>query len=253
MEKSNIKHDNFKLLLESYFAWRKVIDKMDHIFINKLAILRSKHADLNETIPCLLKGYHLAIEHKLMSPEIDQSLLDDIHNIANLQDETESLFKVLDAVHSFCDKLLDPYMVKPLSAKHCIDKALDMYEFKNNERQLINFKGGSDFNLSIPGFFLNAALIQLLNFALNIFKESPQKKIEIYLSNQNISHAIHFIIACPEIQAQYNHFFENSLSVFPDKIMPGINFCRLAFLSAGGNMTYQAAEGKELEFVISLP
>ena len=252
----NQKHPIFKdgALDEYSEAWRRVIDKIDHIFVNKLALLRSKNNDIHKILPKLLEGYRLAIEHKLILSESEQLLDEDLCNAFDLKSEIEPWFNTLDAVHAFCEELFNIDTSNRLqSAKNYIDKMLNTYEFKSGERDLIRFNGDLDFNFSFSEFFLNAALTEFFKFTFNRFKASQQKKIEIYFSCEDGRNAIHFNLVCPEVAQNYQHFFENSLSTINNRLVPGINFCRLALLKGGGDICYSATEGQKLAFLIVFP
>ena len=101
-------------------CWLQLIDKISHIFINKLAVLRKKHTFLIKVIPSLLKGYHLAIEHKLMESEIPEPLLENIHTIINLEQEIVPVFNVLDAVGSFCGQLSTNNANQSFPIRNCV-------------------------------------------------------------------------------------------------------------------------------------
>ena len=185
MTKDYLTH-NSKALHESTLSWKKVIDKIDHIFINKLALLRSKNDNLNKVIPDLLKGYHLALEHKLLESNPNQALLDELGKDTDLKSQIEPMFQTLDAVHIFCAELLNTQTTnKTLSAKKCVNNILHSYKFNHGEDSIIHFKSNFDFNFSFSAFFINAAILEFIRFTFKIFKESTQKKIEIYFSNQD--------------------------------------------------------------------
>lgn len=233
-------------------CWLQLIDKISHIFINKLAVLRKKHAFLHKVIPSLLKGYHLAIEHKLMEPEIPKPLLENIHTIINLEEEIVPVFNVLDVVGSFCSQLSINNTHQAFSIRNCVTETLSSCEFKKNDRNYFQLNEDTDFDCSIPEFFIKMTLITLLNFAFSNFRDLSEKAVHIWFENHNNSGTLHFKIISKDTQKNYDHWFQNSLDISFDKLIPGINLCRLALLQHNGNITYQVTPGQSLEIIMAI-
>lgn len=234
-------------------CWLQLIDKVSHIFINKLAVLRKKHTFLHKVIPSLLKGYHLAIAHKLMEPEIPEPLLENIHTIINLEEEIVPVFNMLDAVGSFCSQLSANNTNQSFSIRNCVTETLSTYEFKKNDLNCVQLNEIADFDFSIPEFFIKMTLITLLNFSFGNFKDLSEKTVHIWLENYNNNGALHFKIISKDAQKNYDHWFQNSLDISVDRVSPGINLCRLALLQHSGDITYQVTPGQSLEIIITMP
>lgn len=253
---SYMKLNNFSdsnLLQKTSTCWLQLIDRVFHIFINKLAVLRKKHLFLHKIIPSLLKGYHLAIEHKLMEPEISKPLLANINTIINLEEEVVPAFRTLDAVSSFCSQLSSNKPYQSLSIKNCVIDTLSIYEFKNNDRNCVQLNEDTDFNCSIPECFIKTTLTTLLNFSFANFKNLPENSVHIWFENHTNKDALHFKIISKNSQENWDYCFQNSLDVCTDKVNPGINLCRLALLQHNSDLTYQATPGQSLEIIITMP
>lgn len=239
--------------LDSAKSWRKIIDKVFHVFGSKLLGLTSIDILLKKTLPSLLKGYKLAVEHKLINDEIHPKLLESISQ-ANIEACVHPMLETIDNVLSMCKALSNPdKVVTDFSAKQLIENNVSAFEFKDGARNLIEFNMTHDFNIHLPDMFLNALFSQLLYFSHNNFKKSVEK-ISIYFSKQNnTQNTIHFKITSSETKSNYNHFLNNTLTQIQEKFVPGIEFCRLALLYAGGNIIYDIKEGESIEFIILLP
>lgn len=240
--------------LESAKSWRHLISTIFHLFGNKLLSISSVNRLLNSTLPDLLKGYNLAIEHKLMEPSIHPKLLESISTQANMDDSINPMLQIMDEVLSMCKSLCNIQNVNnALSVKTLIENICDNFEFKNNTRELIELNTSNDFDISCPVIFLNATLIQLLNFAQNNFKD-PKRIISIYLSKKNTNlNSIHFKITSSETESNYDSFLQNTLIECSGKFIPGFEFCRLAIFYAGGNILWEVKERNYIEFIISIP
>ncbi len=251
MNPINSSDSNF--LQKSFACWQQLIDKISHIFVNKLAVLRKKHIFLHKIIPSLLKGYYLAIEHKLMEPEIPGPLLENIHTIINLEEEIVPVFNVLDSVGSFCSQLSINNTHQSFSIINCVTETLSTYEFKNNDRNCVQLNEDTDFDCPMPVFFIKTTLTTLLNFAFDNFKDFLEKSVHIWLENHNNIGALHFKIISKKAQKNYDHWLQNSLDVCADKVSPGINLCRLALLQHNSDISYRATSDQSLEIIITMP
>lgn len=240
------------LLQKSLVCWLYLIDKMSHFFINKLATLKKKHIFLHRVMPSLIKSYHLAIEHKLMEPEIPEPLLENINTIINLEEEFAPALKVVDLVSSFCSQLSQNNINSSISMKKIVTEILSTYEFKNNDRNCIQFNENNDFDCLVPEFFIKTTLTTLLRFIFSHFKELTENSFSIRIDNRDDKHSLHIKIISKDTEGNYDHWFQNSLNVSPGEVSSGINLCRLGLLYYNGDITYQATTGQSLEIIISI-
>lgn len=243
---------NSDLLQKTLICWLKLMNKMSHFFINKLAILKKKHIFLRRIMPSLLKSYHLAIEHKLMEPEIPQPLLENINTIINLEEEFAPAFKVVDLVTSFCSQLSQNNINSSFSMKKIVTEILSTYQFKNNDRNSIQFNENNDFDCFVPEFFIKTTLTTLLRFTFSHFKELTENSVSIRIDSRDDKHSLHIKIISKDTEGNYDHWFQNSLDVSPGEVGSGLNLCRLGLLYYNGDITYQATTGQSLEIIISL-
>ena len=247
------KHSNQSYLLDSAKSWQNIIDKVFHLYGTKLLGITSTNILLKKTLPNLLKGYELAVQHNLMKDEIHPQLLESLSK-SNIEASINPMLETMDCVLSMCKALSNPDKdAQDLYAKQLIENNLNAFEFKGNTRSLIEFNSNQDFNVHMQELFLNATLWQLLSFAQDSIK-NPEKKISIYFSKQNdTENAIHFKMVSSDIQKNYTQFLNNTLTKTHEKFVPGIEFCRLALLHSGGNIIYEVKEAESIEFIIVLP
>jgi hypothetical protein len=244
---------NQSYLLDSAKSWQRIIDKVFHLFGTKLLGITSTDILLKKTLPNLLKGYELAVQHNLMKDEIHPQLLESLSK-SNIEASINPMLETMDSVLSMCKTLSNPDKnAQDLSAKQLIENNLSAFEFKDDTRSLIEFDSNHDFNIHMQELFLNTTLWQLFSFAQDSIK-NPEKKINIHFSKQNdTENAIHLKIISSDVQKNYTQFLNNTLTKTHEKFVPGIEFCRLALLHNGGNIIYEVKEAESIEFVIILP
>lgn len=236
--------------------WQKIVEQIFHIFVNKVAVLRKKQKFLQRMVPSLVKGYHLAVEHKLMAPEIDQRYLDDLDNILNLAKETEPLAQTINSTLSLLNQLVREN-VTPFSVCACINKVLHTYPLTKSERLLIEFNETEDFALILPEVFLSSLIIELIYFAFHTTRTAYDpvniQSILITLSRDKHQKTICIETITLEENVNYNHLLNKSLTVSEEKITPGINFCCLGILSMGGEIIFNSDKKQSMKTIIRFP
>ena len=249
------KLDSLQKIHDSTHVWENILDKIEHIAVNKLAIIRSINRSTQEALPVLLKAYQVAFEHKLIKDELNFE--NEKQNLAPENTDMEpiigSVFQLFDAIYSFRKKLVDKNKsYKTLSASGVIENVLKCYNFKYGDQNLVSFNNKDDFNISFPELFLTSIIQETLDFIFDSPNKSDERKIEIYFSKKKEMNSIHIKMSLHEAINYVDRFFNNSLTIKDQIIRPGMNFCRLALLNAGGDITYHT-EVNYLEIVILTP
>jgi K+-sensing histidine kinase KdpD len=236
-------------------TWSDLISNVSHFFINKIALFQLRQRGLSEIIPILLEGYLRAVDHTLIEAKIPQKKLEYLKNQISTEDELIAIMRILDANSQFCNYLwTNEHNNEHYSAISCVDQLLASYPFKENEKQLITLQREGNFNITISPLFVNAMLFQLLNTALHLIDKSSNAHIDIYISEETDVHALHFRITTSTISmSAYDHLFEQFLDSNVSSTLPGLGFCRLALLHAGGNISYEIHEGSGITFSMIFP
>ena len=246
------KSDDLKKIHDATRSFEKIFDKIEHVSINKLSTMRSINQTIEDILPVLLKAYQLALEKKIIEGEID-FIEEKLNLISDLGATIESMFQLFDTIYSFRQELFKKQPAdKPVYAGAVVEKILNSYSFKDNNRSLVVFDSKNDFSISCSVLFLNSALLDILDFVFESFHEEAPQKMEIYFSQQNNMNSIHFKINISVSDNEFDRFFNNSLTVIGNKIRPGINFSRLALLNIGGDIIHQL-ETNHLEITILIP
>lgn len=234
--------------LDTAKSWRRIIDKVFHLFGNKLFSLRSINNLLRKTLPSLLKGYQLAVENQLMKPELDQKLLDSMSNHVRMEDSLNTMIQTMDAVQSACKALCTTDQ-----ATGQISVATVIKHLLNSTDDRITFDESNSFNTDVPELFLRSILLHYIHFSQSHFKD-PNRTITIYCSKQSEQVAVlHFKVISTDAKANYDYFFENSFILLDETMLPSIEFCRLALFYTGGTVSYEVHEQQDVEFIIELP
>jgi len=246
------KSDDLKKIHDATRSFEKIFDKIEHVSINKLSTMRSINQTIEDILPVLLKAYQLALEKKIIEGEID-FIEEKLSLISDLGATVESMFQLFDTIYSFRQELFKKQPAdKPVYAGAVVEKILNSYSFKDNNRSLVVFDSKNDFSISCSELFLNSALLDILDFVFESFHEEAPQKMEIYFSQQNNMNSIHFKINISVSENEFERFFSNSLTIIDNKIRPGINFSRLALLNIGGDIVCQL-EANHLEITVSIP
>lgn len=246
------KSDGLKKIHDTTRSFEKIFDKIEHVSINKLSTMRSINQTIEDILPVLLKAYQLALEKKIIEGEID-FIEEKLSLISDLGATVESMFQLFDTIYSFRQELFKKQPAdKPVYAGAVVEKILNSYSFKDNNRSLVVFDSKNDFSISCSVLFLNSALLDILDFVFESFHEEAPQKMEIYFSQQNNMNSIHFKINISVSDNEFERFFSNSLTIIDNKIRPGINFSRLALLNIGGDIVHHL-ETNHLEITILIP
>ena len=244
--------EGLKKIHDATQSFEKIFDKIEHVSINKLSIIRSINEAIENILPGLLKAYQIALEQKLIAGEID-FIEEKISLISDLGATVASMFQLFDTVYSFRQELFKKQPAdKPLYAGAVVEQSLNSYNFKDNNRSLIVFDSKNDFSISCSELFLNSALLDILDFVFESFHETAPQKMQIYFSQQNNMNSIHFKINIPISENEFERFFSNSLTIIGGKVRPGINFSRLALLNVGGDIVHQL-EKNHLDITVLIP
>lgn len=252
----NAKKDKTNALHSIAHAWHLCIGQLSHVLSTKMATLKLKQQAIQKIIPILLKGYHLAVEHHLMTDEINLNLLKRVENIQNLNEQILPMFEMLEQISHYTRQTvnLDFMTIPPLSAQHCLNNLMTTQPFdKNAQHNFIQIDSSQNFNLKCSALFFDAAIHHFLTAAWQRAITSNVGDIRIWVSSNKDGYYLFNIQETNQVWTpeQFLSFFDRFLFEYEDKTLPGLGFCRLAILYIGGDIVcHEVQDGVLFQILI---
>lgn len=233
-------------------AWVRLVDCIAHDLKTPIAGMRMTGEAIEQIFPHLLKGYHLAVQHKLVSPEVNENRLKMLEELVvpEIKQKTNNLLASLNLLQPLTQRLLsDSPEVTTLSIKACVQNAL-----KNIEKpELVRLDCKKDFSFQCDPLFINALLANLLDNALLAIARAEKGDIHIWTDEEPDYNVLHFkdtgLGMNEDVLAV---IFKRCFSKREDEVVPGLGLCRLAIMQIGGEMICHSVKGEYTEFVIKL-
>lgn len=237
-------------------SWSRMFSCISHDLTTPLAILRMNGNSLEKILPSLYEGYRLAVQHHLMTPpDTDHKRILKMEGLltGSIEENIDEMQKLLNTLHPYNKQLLSTNKEEaPLSAKTLVERVLKNYPFSNEHKNIsIKTDFPCDFILNCAPVFAENLLTNLLSNALNAIHQANQGDITIWTEETNDYGILHMKDTGGGMNdSQVTEVFKRFFSKREDKIIPGLGFCRLAFLQRGGDVLCQSAPGSYTEFNI---
>lgn len=154
------------------------------------------------------------------------------------------------------EQRIDPADFKRLSVAEVVDRALDHYPFKADERQLVEWRRDGDFTFVGSDLLMMHVLFNLLKNALRAVAEVERGAISIALEpGPKVNRLLFRDTGTGIAPEMLPHIFEPFHSGAPGGNRAGIGlaFCRRVIESFNGTIICRSESGKFTEFEISLP
>jgi signal transduction histidine kinase len=169
-----------------------------------LAAIDMHAEEIGTALPELLRGYHLAVQHRLCSEGLYPGQPERLASLASaIRRQVDSTSAVVEmSLPSFNLDRLDPRSFAPHSIRACIDSALERFPFHPGERNLV-FVEPIDPLLRFSGSdsLIVFVIFNLLKNALYAIRESGDGKIEINAHQQDGFCVLNFRDTGPGIAA----------------------------------------------------
>jgi nitrogen-specific signal transduction histidine kinase len=229
-----------------------------HELRTPLAGIKSALYGLENCLPIIIQGYKLAVENRLIDPEINDQHLDALQEVvSNMEKKVNHCNIVIDMLlTNLAHHKISSLDFKTCSIKNCINEALEKYTFRSGQRELINVKIENDFN-----FFGNEVLIvhiifNLLKNALYFIHKAGKGNIHIWTEpGENGDHCLHFKDTGLGIS-------EKSLSHIFDQFFTenthhgagiGLAFSRMVMEAHKGTIVCQSKYNQYADFILTFP
>jgi hypothetical protein len=230
-----------------------------HEVATPLAAIGMHAEEIGTVLPELLRGYHLAVQHRLCSEGLYPGQSERLASLTSaIRRQVESTSTVVEmSLASFTLDRLDPRSFAPHSIRTCIDSALERFPFHPGERNLV-FVAPIDPLLRFSGSdsLIVFVIFNLLKNALYAIRESGDGKIEIRAQQENGFCVLSFRDTGPGIAADvlpyiFDPFY--STKSHGHGAGMGLVFCRRVCEVFSGSISCESVPREHTTFTLRLP
>jgi signal transduction histidine kinase len=224
-----------------------------------LAAIDMHAEEIGTALPELLRGYHLAVQHRLCSEGLYPGQPERLASLASaIRRQVDSTSAVVEmSLPSFNLDRLDPRSFAPHSIRACIDSALERFPFHPGERNLV-FVEPIDPLLRFSGSdsLIVFVIFNLLKNALYAIRESGDGKIEISAHQQDGFCVLNFRDTGPGIAADvlpriFDPFYSTKSHEHGTGM--GLAFCRRVCEVFSGSISCESMPRVHTTFTLRLP
>jgi signal transduction histidine kinase len=224
-----------------------------------LAAIDMHAEEIGTALPELLRGYHLAVQHRLCSEGLYPGQPERLASLASaIRRQVDSTSAVVEmSLASFNLDRLDPRSFAPHSIRACIDSALERFPFHPGERNLV-FVEPIDPLLRFSGSdsLIVFVIFNLLKNALYAIRESGDGKIEINAHQQDGFCVLNFRDTGPGIAADvlpriFDPFYSTKSHEHGTGM--GLAFCRRVCEVFSGSISCESMPRVHTTFTLRLP
>jgi len=254
-------YDSERIRIEQERAMLATAGSIAHELRTPLLGIRAGASGLARYLPALIESHELAQRQGLPVPAIRGAHLDALKGVLERIDA--------EAYHS--NAIIDMLLVNArvtgaaeqemvvCSMARCVEIALQRYPFSDNERALVSWRSGADFEFQGAELLVVHVIFNLIKNALRHIAKSGKGRIVILIyaaedSNRLIVHDTGGGIAPQSLPHIFRRFYtsaDDSDSVLGAGI--GLAFCRDVMSSFGGTIECRSIYGESSEFVLTFP
>jgi signal transduction histidine kinase len=230
-----------------------------HEVATPLAAIGMHAEEIGTVLPELLRGYHLAVQHRLCNEGLYPGQSERLASLASaIRRQVESTSTVVEmSLASFTLDRLDPRSFAPHSIRACIESALERFPFHPGERNLV-YVTAIDPLLHFSGSdsLIVFVIFNLLKNALYAIRESGTGRIEISAHEDNGFCVLNFRDTGPGIAADVlPHIFDPFYSTKSHGHGAGMGlvFCRRVCEVFSGSISCESVPYEHTTFTLRLP
>ncbi|WP_144153121.1 sensor histidine kinase [Paraburkholderia sp. BCC1885] len=230
-----------------------------HEVATPLAAIGMHAEEIGTVLPELLRGYHLAVQHRLVNEGLYPGQSERLAGLASaIRRQVESTSTVVEmSLASFTLDRLDPRSFAPHSIRACIDSALERFPFHPGERNLVYVAAINPLlRFSGSDSLIVFVIFNLLKNALYAIRESGTGRIEISAHQDNGFCVLNFRDTGPGIAADVlPHIFDPFYSTKSHGHGAGMGlvFCRRVCEVFSGSISCESVPFEHTTFTLRLP
>ncbi|NIE57659.1 MULTISPECIES: sensor histidine kinase [unclassified Burkholderia] len=218
------------------------------------------HADeLRTVLPVLLRGYRLAVEHRLCADDLYPGQLERLPTLASsIRRQVDTTSTVVEmSLASFTLDRLDRHSFAAYPIRACVDAAVDRFPFRPGERDRVSVDAiDTDIRFFGSDSLVIFVIFNLLKNALYAIHANGRGQIEIDAHRSDGYCVVRFSDTGPGIAPDvlpriFDAFF--STKSHGRGAGMGLSFCRRVCEALGGTITCESVPGVRTTFTIRLP
>ena len=248
-----------RIELERERAMLATAGSIAHELRTPLLGIRAGASGLARYLPVLIESYQLAQRHGLAVTAIRAAHLDALKGVLERIDA--------EAYHS--NAIIDMLLVNArvtgavehervrCSMAHCVEVALRRYPFSDDERALVSWQRGADFEFRGAELLMVHVLFNLIKNALRHIGQAGHGKITIGIQTSPDGNRLTVHDTSGGIAPRtLPHIFRRFYTSAGDGVLGagiGLAFCRDVMGSFGGTIACKSIYGESSEFVLRFP
>lgn len=229
-----------------------------HELRTPLAGIKSALFGLENYLPTILKGYQLAVENKLIDPEINAQHLTILQEVvANMDRKADHCNTVIDMLlTNLAHNQINSSDFKSCSIKNCVNLALERYTFISGQRALVTVDIQKDFYFYGKEVLIVHVLFNLLKNALYFIQKAGKGEIQIWTEfGGDGCNRLHFKDTGQGIpETTLPHIFDQFFTQSTHHGTGiGLAFSKMVMEAHRGDITCSSQYGQFSEFILTLP
>jgi len=235
-------------------ALKSLAYSIAHEMRTPLASIAAGASNLGKFLPIYNEAYLLAVEQKLVAPQINPKQLERIKDIP----------AIMEKVSYNAQNIIDMLLMKVREAQSgeldqcsmfkCINTALEQYPLSTREYGAIKWDKVQDFNfLGKEEMFLHI-FFNLLKNSLHQIYFVEKATINIWTNSTETHNLLHFKDNGKGISKKIlTNIFDRFVSGTEFGTGMGLAYCKMAMNSFGGDIECISSEGCGAEFIMTFP
>ena len=233
-----------------------------HELRSTLLGINAATSNIAHFLPTLLDAYEIALDQAGGSDPV--KLPNRGWTRRNVEFTLESIEVMLSEANLAIDMLLanarkgfvDPADFESLSARECIERALERYPLQDHQRARVKPVEGEEFYFGGVRLLFDLVIFNLLRNAVHAVSAANGGEIQITLEPGVEAHRVRFRdsgcgIAAETLPYIFDEFFSKRSTKEANGL--GLPFCRRVLEGFGGGIECVSEEGGFTEFVLTLP
>ncbi len=213
---------------------------------------------LKKHFPILLHAYERAEKANLLSVKLDAHEFDVIRDLpddfARAMDKAEEAVRMEVGKFQKLPSLGQRCELKVFSISAAVEEVLDMHQFADGLKSLVNWQGGTDFDIKANKDLFVHMLLNLISNSFDQITLHGRGHISVWLEKKGSKNCLYFKDTAGGVSAEEAPFlFDAFYSNTPGRVGFGLTFCKRVMTLFHGKLACKAITDKQITFRLSFP